>query len=116
MSSKWPTFRNDNAALEIRIGVREFNCMGVSPPHDHPHVYLNMGAAHTILCPYCATPYRFDSALGPTETEPPGNLFTEEQAGRTTAELSREQNRSRSDKKMGEAVSRWEDEGGALRQ
>jgi uncharacterized Zn-finger protein len=40
---------------EIWIGVKEFKCIGVSPPQDHPHVYINMGEADTILCPYCGT-------------------------------------------------------------
>ena len=35
--SGYPRFRNDHAVAEIRIGVREFNCIGVSPPLDHPH-------------------------------------------------------------------------------
>jgi hypothetical protein len=35
--SGYPKFRNDHAVVEIRIGVREFNCIGVSPPLDHPH-------------------------------------------------------------------------------
>ena len=63
----YPKFRNDNAVHEIRIGVKEFNCIGVSPPHDHPHVYLNMGKNDTILCPYCSTLFRFDPRLGPLE-------------------------------------------------
>jgi uncharacterized Zn-finger protein len=33
-------FHNELAAPEIRIGVNEFNCIGVLPPHDHPHIYL----------------------------------------------------------------------------
>ena len=45
-------FRNDRGIPEIRIGVREFECIGESPPQDHPHVYINMGEANTILCPY----------------------------------------------------------------
>src|SRR4051794_10430864 len=36
-------FRNDHGVPEIRIGVKEFECIGVSPPLDHPHVYINMG-------------------------------------------------------------------------
>ena len=47
----YPKFRNDRAVPEIRIGVKEFNCIGVSPPHDHPHIYLNMGEEDTIICP-----------------------------------------------------------------
>ena len=52
-------FRNDRGIPEIRIGVREFKCIGESRPQDHPHVYINMGEAGTILCPYCGTRFRF---------------------------------------------------------
>ena len=38
-------FRNDRGIPEICIGVREFECIGESPPQDHPHVYINMGEA-----------------------------------------------------------------------
>ena len=49
----YPRFRNDIAVSEIRIGAKEFKCIGVSPPHDHPHVYIDMANQDTILCPYC---------------------------------------------------------------
>jgi uncharacterized Zn-finger protein len=68
-------FRNDRGIPEIRIGVREFECIGESPPQDHPHVYINMGEAGTILCPYCGTRFRFDSRLAPLDAEPPDSLF-----------------------------------------
>ena len=74
----FPKFRNDHGALEIAIGVKEFECIGVSPPHDHPHIYLNMGADAAIHCPYCATLYRFDPRLGPSETEPSGCAYTDD--------------------------------------
>jgi hypothetical protein len=32
--SGYPKFRNDRGVAEIRIGVREFDCIGVSPPQD----------------------------------------------------------------------------------
>jgi uncharacterized Zn-finger protein len=38
----YPKFRNDRGVPEICIGVKEFECIGVSPPHDHPHIYINM--------------------------------------------------------------------------
>jgi uncharacterized Zn-finger protein len=41
------------------IAVREFECTGASAPHDHPHVYLDMGGEDEIICPYCSTRYRF---------------------------------------------------------
>ena len=50
--SGYPKFKNDRGVPEICIGVREFMCIGESPPQDHPHVYINMGVADTILCPY----------------------------------------------------------------
>lgn len=71
MSSPYPKFRNDHAVAEIRIGTREFHCVGVTPPHDHPHVYINMGERNVIFCPYCATSFRFDSQLGPVAADPP---------------------------------------------
>jgi uncharacterized Zn-finger protein len=70
-------FRNDRAVPEIRIGVREFNCIGVSPPLDHPHVYISMGEQDAILCPYCATRFRFDPRLGPWEADPPDSLLVD---------------------------------------
>ena len=45
----YPKFRNDRGVPEICIGVKEFKCIGVSPPQDHPHVYINMREADTIL-------------------------------------------------------------------
>ena len=60
-------FRNDRGVPEICIGVREFECIGVSPPQDHPHIYINMGEVDTILCPYCGTRFRFDPRLTPLD-------------------------------------------------
>ena len=73
-------FRNDRGIPEIRIGVREFECIGVSPPQDHPHIYINIGEADTILCPYCGTRFRFDSRLTPLDAEPPDSLFRDQNA------------------------------------
>jgi uncharacterized Zn-finger protein len=75
-----PHFANDPGVEKVSIGAKEFQCMGARPPHDHPHVYLDMGADGQILCPYCSTLYVYDPALGAGETEPKGCLVTEEQA------------------------------------
>jgi uncharacterized Zn-finger protein len=75
MASRYPKFRNDRAVPEIRIGAREFNCIGVSPPQDHPHVYINIGDQDTILCPYSR--YRYDSRLAPFEADPQDCLFVD---------------------------------------
>src|ERR1700746_1961087 len=70
-------FRNDRGVPEIRIGLREFKCIGTSPPQDHPHVYINMGQVDTILCPYCATRFRFDPRLTPLDADPPDSFFAD---------------------------------------
>lgn len=77
MTTNYPKFRNDHGNPEILIGVKEFNCIGVSPPLDHPHVYLNMEEQDAILCPYCATCFRYDPRLGPFEADPQDSLFVE---------------------------------------
>jgi len=65
-----PKFHNEVGATIVRIDCREFKCIGAKPPQDHPHVYLNMGNANEIVCPYCATLFRFDPILGAYEAEP----------------------------------------------
>ena len=67
-----PRFLNDAGAEVVAIGVTTFNCIGATPPSDHPHVYLDMGDRADILCPYCATHFRCDPALGREQTRPPG--------------------------------------------
>jgi len=61
----YPTFKNDRGVPEICIAVKEFMCIGETSPQDHPHVYINMGEADTILCLYCATRFRFNPGLTP---------------------------------------------------
>ena len=71
-----PHLVNDLGAERIRIGVKEFQCMGATPPHDHPHVYLDMGDETQLVCPYCSTLYVHDPALAQSESEPPGAVLT----------------------------------------
>ena len=73
-------FRNDPGVPEIFIGVKEFKCIGMSPPQDHPHIYIDMGEADAILCPYCGTRFRFDPRLTPLDADPPDSLFDENRA------------------------------------
>jgi len=72
-----PHFANDNGVEKIFVGVKEFQCMGARAPHDHPHVYLDMGADGQILCPYCSTLYIYDPRLKATETDPAGCLVAD---------------------------------------
>ena len=74
-ASAYPKFRNDRGVPEICIGVREFECIGVSPPQDHPHIYIDMAEADTILCPYCGTRFRFDPRLTALDADPPDRFF-----------------------------------------
>ena len=78
--SGYPKFRNDRGVPEICIGVKEFECIGVSPPHDHPHIYIDMREADTIPCPYCGTRFRFDPRLTPLDADPPDSVFTDHNA------------------------------------
>jgi uncharacterized Zn-finger protein len=58
-----PHFHNEPGVARVRIGVKEFMCVGALPPFDHPHVYLDMGDENEVLCPYCATLFVHDQNL-----------------------------------------------------
>jgi uncharacterized Zn-finger protein len=70
-----PLYLNDLGVVSIRIGVQELHCIGARPPHDHPHVYLNMGDRSEILCPYCSTRFVYAPSLRWNDTEPAGCCF-----------------------------------------
>ncbi|KZL21258.1 Zinc-finger domain protein [Pseudovibrio axinellae] len=65
-----PHFHNSNGVDSIKIGAKEFMCIGARPPLDHPHVFLDMGADDNIVCPYCSTLYHHDAELGSKESSP----------------------------------------------
>jgi uncharacterized Zn-finger protein len=65
-----PKFRNDTGVSDIRIGAKEFKCVGATPPNDHPHVFLDMGEESEIICPYCSTLYKHDGSLKGGEATP----------------------------------------------
>ena len=66
-----PHFHNDPGVPTVRIGAKEFMCEGASAPYDHPHVYLDMGDADEIVCPYCSTLFRYDPSLPSGTSQPP---------------------------------------------
>ncbi|MET3589966.1 putative Zn-finger protein [Bartonella silvatica] len=70
-----PHFQNDLGYKTISIGVKEFMCAGATPPFDHPHVFIDMGAADEKICPYCSTLYRYDPSLPYNQTDPKGCLY-----------------------------------------
>ena len=63
-------FHNAVGVPIVRIGCREFQCIGDRPPQDHPHIYLDMGEADEIVCPYCSTVFRFDPCLNVRAADP----------------------------------------------
>jgi uncharacterized Zn-finger protein len=65
-----PHFCNDAGVEIIHVGAHEFMCIGAKPPFDHPHVFLDMGKEHEIICPYCSTLYRFRADLASGAAEP----------------------------------------------
>ena len=72
-----PMYSNDRGVREIRVGSREFKCVGATPPQDHPHIYLDMGERDMIVCPYCSTLFRMDPRLAPGDADPPDSKFSE---------------------------------------
>ena len=75
-----PHFQNDAGVPQIRIGVKEFMCVGASTPYDHPHVYLDMGDDDDKICPYCSTLFIHDPKLSAVESDPVGCLIKVEAA------------------------------------
>ena len=71
----YPKFHHEIGAPMVRIVCHEFECIRDKPPQDHPHIYLNMGDASEIVCPYCSTLFRFDATLGAREADPVGCAY-----------------------------------------
>lgn len=71
-----PHFHNSGGVPSVGIGDQEFMCIGALPPHDHPHVFLDMGEADEIVCPYCSTLYRRRPDLPSGQAEPEGCVFS----------------------------------------
>ena len=59
-----PHFHNDPGVATIKVGVKEFMCMGASPPFDHPHIFIDMGGEGEAICSYCSTRFVYDPTLG----------------------------------------------------
>jgi uncharacterized Zn-finger protein len=53
----YPKFHNEIGVPIVRVGCHEFKCIGV-------------GDASEIVCPYCATLFRFDPSLAANEAYP----------------------------------------------
>lgn len=66
-----PHFHNDPGVPVIEIGAHEFMCVGARPPHDHPHIFCDMGDENEFICPYCSTLYRYNATLNVHAAKPP---------------------------------------------
>lgn len=75
-----PHFQNDAGNKVIEIGVKKFMCVGATPPFDHPHIFIDMGADDEKICSYCSTLYRYNPSLSEVETKPAGCTFDPEQS------------------------------------
>jgi uncharacterized Zn-finger protein len=68
-----PHFHNEPGVPVIKVGTKEFMCMGALPPLDHPHIFIDMGADNEAICGYCSTRFVYDPTLGahsqPSECE-----------------------------------------------
>lgn len=80
-----PLFHNAPGVRRVKIGSREFMCMGSLPPFDHPHEFLDMGGDKETICPYCSTVFEHDPKLGPHEAEPAECIATPAMVLRGTA-------------------------------
>ncbi|MDE2385976.1 MAG: zinc-finger domain-containing protein [Alphaproteobacteria bacterium] len=69
-ASATPHFQNSMGLASIEVGAKEFMCIGALPPFDHPHVFIDMGAASETICPYCSTLYKFNKALAAGDAKP----------------------------------------------
>jgi uncharacterized Zn-finger protein len=68
--SEIPHFHNEVGVAVIRVGAREFMCIGAKPPFDHPHVFIDMGGETETICSYCGTLYKVDPLLTVGEASP----------------------------------------------
>ena len=75
-----PHFHNQPGVPSVRVGVKEFMCIGALPPFDHPHIFIDMGSETETVCPYCSTLYKFNPRLGPGESIPAKAAWTEKAA------------------------------------
>src|SRR5258706_375591 len=77
----YPKFHNEVGVPFVRIGCREFKCIGDKPPQNHPHIYLKIGR-RTLMerCHVNPQPNLRSSAfllaMDPRERQVHATLFT----------------------------------------
>jgi uncharacterized Zn-finger protein len=75
-----PHFHNEPGVRSIRVGAKEFMCIGALPPLDHPHIFIDMGDADEAVCGYCSTLFKYDASLPGTACDPAECLWHEARA------------------------------------
>ncbi|MGI9483151.1 MAG: zinc-finger domain-containing protein [Hyphomicrobiales bacterium] len=75
-----PKFHNEMGIDKIRIGAKEFQCVGARPPFDHPHIFLDMGDEAEVVCPYCSTLYVYEGTLNHGKSDPETATYEEDTA------------------------------------
>ena len=50
-------------------------CIGATPPFDHPHIFIDMGAADEKICPYCSTLYIYDHTIPEGSADPADAVY-----------------------------------------
>jgi len=58
-----PHFHNQTGLAQIKVGAKEFMCIGALPPFDHPHIFIDMGDENQAICPYCSTLFIYEPSL-----------------------------------------------------
>jgi uncharacterized Zn-finger protein len=76
-----PHFHNQPGLPQIRVGAKEFMCIGALLPFDHPHIFIDMGDGNDTICPYCSTHYIYDATLPVGTSSPAECLFVSEPIG-----------------------------------
>jgi uncharacterized Zn-finger protein len=72
-----PHFHNQPGVAVVRVGAKEFMCVGALPPLDHPHIFIDMGDSPDAICPYCSTHFVYEERLH-GGCEPPECVFKPE--------------------------------------
>ena len=57
------------------LAAASSSAFGDKPPQDHPHIYLKIGDASEIICPYRSTLSRFDPSLGEHQADPADRAY-----------------------------------------
>jgi uncharacterized Zn-finger protein len=58
-----PHYHNQPGVATVKVGAKEFMCIGALPPFDHPHIFIDMGSDDEAICGYCATRYVYVASL-----------------------------------------------------